>query len=98
MIRNDCWVPQHSFLIRAGACRAWPPKTHKGLPPDFNLILEIMKKKSLKIIFCDSSYKPFFLNLIGNITEIFSAYTKKITYGVWEKWGFESIIIAEKIN
>ena len=87
-----------NFPKRLGCLNYYDDPTHKDLPPDFNLILELMKKKSLKIIFCDSSYKPFFLNLIGNITEIFSAYTKKITYGVWEKWGFESIIIAEKNN
>jgi len=84
------------FPNRDGCLNYYDDSSHKDMPPDFNLVLEIMRGKSLNIIFSTRSYKPFFLNLVGHLTNLISAYTKKTTFGVWEKWGFESIIIAKK--
>ena len=69
--------------------------THKDLPPDFHSIIEILKDKKLKIIYSKKSYKPFLLWFIGFFTNLISYFTKKIYVGMYEFWGFESIIIAE---
>ena len=87
-----------NFPKRKGCLNYYDDPTHKNLPPDFDLILEILKEKDLKILFSTRKFKPIILNLIGHFTELISKYTKKIYPGVWEKWGFESIIISEYIN
>ena len=86
-----------NFPKRKGTLNYYDDLTHKDLPPDFNLTLEIIKKKSLNIIFSTPNYRPFLLSFIGYLTNIISKYTKKIYIGMWEWWGFESIIIAQKI-
>lgn len=85
-----------NFPRRVGSLNYYDDSTHKGLPPNFELILDIMREKGLRIVYSQSSYKPFILNLIGTFTNLISFFTKKVYLGVWEKWGFESIIIAEK--
>ena len=86
-----------NFPKRKGTLNYYDDLTHKDLPPDFNLTLEIIKKNSLNIIFSTPNYRPFLLSFIGYLTNIISKYTKKIYIGMWEWWGFESIIIAQKI-
>lgn len=85
-----------NFPKRKGTLNYYDDLTHVGLPPDFNLVLEILKEKSLNIIFSARSYKPFLLNRIGYFTNLISIFTKNVLIGVWEWWGFESIIIAQK--
>ena len=87
-----------NFPKRIVALNYYDDPTHKDLPPNFELILEILREKGLRIVYSQRSYKPFLLNLIGNFTYLISFFTKKIHLGVWEKWGFESIIIAENRN
>ena len=86
-----------NFPKRKGTLNYFDDLTHKDLPPDYNLILEIIKGKSLNILFSTPSYRPFLLSCIGYFTNLISKYTKKIHIGMWEWWGFESIIIAQKI-
>ena len=69
--------------------------THKDLPPDFQAIIQILRDKKLKIIFSKISYKPFLLHTIGFFTNLISYFTKNLHAGMYEYWGFESIIIAE---
>ena len=87
-----------NFPKRIVALNYYDDPTHKDLPPNFELILEILREKGLRIVYSQRSYKPFLLNMIGNFTYLISFFTKKIHLGVWEKWGFESIIIAENRN
>ena len=82
---------------RKGTLNYYDDLTHKDSPPDYNLVLEIIKEKSMSILFSTPSYRPFLLTRIGYFTNILSKYTKKVHIGVWEWWGFESIIIAQKI-
>ncbi len=85
-----------NFPKRNGCLNYYDDPTHKDSPPDYNLVLEIIKNKSLRILFSTKSYKPFLLKIIGFFSNIVSTYTKKTTFGLWEWWGFETIIIAEK--
>ena len=85
-----------NFPKREGTLNYYDDPTHKGLPPDFNLILEILKEKSLNILFSTPSYKPFILNRIGYFTNLISNFTKKVSIGVWEWWGFEAIVVAQR--
>ena len=55
-----------------------------------------MKNNNINIVFCSKNYKPFLLNKLGFLTDPFSNYFNKVILGVWEKWGFESIIIGER--
>ena len=88
------------FPKRIGCLNYYDDPTHKELPPDFDLILEILRNKNLKIIFSKTQYKPFLLRCIGIFSNLISHFTKKVHIGMYENWGFESIIIAEnqKIN
>ena len=51
----------------------------------------------MKIIFSRKSNQPILMRLIGELTEPFSKIQNKVLSGTWEKWGFESLIIAKKI-
>ena len=84
------------FPKRYGCLNYYDDPTHKDSPPDFNLVLKIIKEKSLNIIFKTKGYKPFFLRCFGYFTNLLSYLTKKHYIGMWEWWGFESIIIAQK--
>ena len=89
-----------NFPKKIGCLNYFDDPTHKDLPPDFDLILEILRKKNLKVIFSKASYKPFLLSCIGIFSNLISYFTHKVHAGMYEIWGFESIIIAEnqKIN
>lgn len=85
-----------NFPKRDGCLDYYDDPTHKDYPPDFKLILEKIEQKSLKIIFKKRVYKPFLLRCYGYFTNLLSYFTKKHYTGMWEWWGFESIIVAQK--
>lgn len=85
-----------NFPKRDGCLNYYDDPTHKNSPPDYSFILEMMKEKSLNILFSTRSYRPFVLCFIGYFTNLISKCTKKVIFGVWEWWGFESIIVAQK--
>ena len=85
-----------NFPKREGTLNYYDDPTHLDLPPDFELITEIFKDKGLRIVFSQRNYKPLILGFIGIFTNFISFFTKKVYVGLWERWGFESIIIAEK--
>lgn len=85
-----------NFPNKDGCLNYYDDITHKGLPPNYRMVIEIIKKKSFIILFSSKSYKPFILHIIGFFSNILSKYTKKTTFGLWEWWGFETIIIAQK--
>ena len=87
-----------SFPKRDGCLNYYDDPTHKDCPPNYNRVLEIIKNKSFNILFSTPSYKPFLLNRYGFFANLISYFTKKVSLGVWEWWGFESIIIAQKFK
>tara|TARA_A100001035_G_scaffold12535_1_gene8735 strand:+ start:67 stop:753 length:687 start_codon:yes stop_codon:yes gene_type:complete len=86
------------FPQKIGCLNYYDDPTHKDLPPDFDLILEILKEKKLKVIFSKANYKPLLLSYIGIFSNLISFFTQKVHIGMYEIWGFESIIIAENNN
>jgi len=72
--------------------------THKDLPPNYDNVITVLKENNMNIVFASKSYKPFFMYLVGALTEWKSKKNKKIQYWNWAYWGFETIIWAKKIN
>ena len=85
-----------NFPKRDGCLNYYDDPIHKDYPPNYDRVLEIIKEKSFNILFSTRSYKPFLLSRLGYFANLVSKYTKKTSIGLWEWWGFESIIIAQK--
>ena len=62
----------------------------------FKLILDIIEKNGFTVEVKVKRYRPFLLHIVGLLIEPISTIRKKVMFGTWEKWGFESIIIAKK--
>lgn len=86
-----------NFPSRSGTLNYYDDPTHIDKPPEFKKMIEILKQNQIKIEFKSKRYRPLFLFLIGFIADLVCVISKKGSIGVWEKWGFESIIIGEKI-
>lgn len=85
-----------NYPSRRGTLNYFDDKTHKDNPPNFKNILEILKKNGLEILYANKKYQPRFLTFIGLLIEPISFLRNKVMLGTWEKYGFESIIIAKR--
>jgi len=87
-----------TFPTRKGTLNYYDDKTHTGVPPKFDDVIEKLKAQTMEISFACKSYKPFFLYFIGFLLEPLSKITKKCLIGraTWAYYGFESVIIAVK--
>jgi SAM-dependent methyltransferase len=86
------------FPKRGGTLNYYDDKTHKLSPPDFDALLLTLKDFDFEVIYANTRYKPKLLWLIGCILEPLSKFKNKNLLGTWEYYGFESIIIAKKIQ
>jgi hypothetical protein len=86
------------FPGRAGTLNYHDDPTHKQIPPDFDAILEELNNNNFNVTFSAKCYQPFILRCIGFIMEPISMFSKRISIGTWELYGFESIIHATKIG
>jgi ubiquinone/menaquinone biosynthesis C-methylase UbiE len=84
------------FPSRKGTLNYYDDSTHKGKPPDFTGIIQILNKNNMKIIFSCKSYKPFFTHKIGFLFEWKSKQDREVKRWTWAYWGFEAIIWAKK--
>ena len=84
------------FPKREGTLNYYDDPTHKNKPPNFKLILDIIEKNGFTVEVKVKRYRPFLLHIVGLLIEPISTIRKKVMFGTWEKWGFESIIIAKK--
>jgi SAM-dependent methyltransferase len=82
---------------RSGTLNYYDDPTHKGFPPKFDEIIEILKTNSMEIVFASKSYKPFFYYLLGKLLENKSKREQKVFYPIWAYYGFETIIWARKM-
>ena len=87
-----------NFPSREGTLNYFDDETHKNNPPDFHEVVKIIEANDLKIIKKTKRNKPLLMNIYGRLIEPFSILKNKVFQGTWEKWGFETIIIAKKIN
>lgn len=85
-----------SFPSRGGTLNYFDDLTHKPPPPNYDHILELLKKCNFDVDFSERNYKPIVLRIIGAILEPFSKISKRVLIGTWEFYGFESIIWATK--
>ena len=83
---------------REGTLNYFDDSTHKFYPPDVEKIKRCLYQNNFKIIKIKESYKPMLLWILGLIIEPLSNLTKKVLPGTLQFWGFETIIIAKKVN
>jgi SAM-dependent methyltransferase len=83
---------------RAGTLNYYDDPTHKGVPPKFDEIIEILMSNGMEIVFASKAYKPFFYYLIGMLLENKSKKEKKVWWPIWAYYGFETIIWARKMD
>ena len=85
-----------SFPSRIGTLNYYDDITHNNEPPDLENIIEILKKNGYSIDLCIKEYRPLFLSILGFFLEPFSSFSGKLMPGIWEYYGFESIIHASR--
>tara|TARA_Y100000589_G_C27163685_1_gene633881 strand:+ start:306 stop:1001 length:696 start_codon:yes stop_codon:yes gene_type:complete len=86
-----------NFPSRAGTLNYFDDPTHLFNPPAFNIIINTLIKNNIRIEYKEKRYRPLVLFILGHLFDLICKIRKKGSIGVWEKWGFESIIIGSKI-
>jgi len=84
------------FPRRKGTLNYFDDNTHRGLPPNYDNVLQTIREKDLEIEHCIRRYRPAALFLIGVLQEPFAYVFGNILQGTWSLYGFESIIWARK--
>jgi SAM-dependent methyltransferase len=84
-----------NFPHRQGTLNFYDDDTHQYVP-DFDRILSLMEENGIKIEFCSKAYKPFLMYLRGALKEPLSRKNKKVMWGTWAYWGFETVIWGRK--
>jgi SAM-dependent methyltransferase len=87
-----------NFPSRFGTLNYYDDNSHKYGPPSFDYILSSLSKFGFIITYANKNYSPKFLFFLGLLFEPFSRFFNRNMIGTWEYYGFESIIIAEKIK
>jgi len=87
-----------SFPRRAGTLNYFDDSTHKGDPPDFDRLLAMAREHGFEAIFTSRSNRPILARLIGLMVEPISRLRKKVLRGTWEYYGFESVMILERVR
>lgn len=82
-----------SFPSRKGTLCFFDDKTHIWLP-DYNQILRRIAKNGFVIKYTTRHYRPAIKVIIGKINNYFNK--DSIRLGIWELYGFESIVWAQK--
>jgi len=86
-----------NFPARGGTLNYYDDETHKDVPPDFDSLIETLRSKKFKIKYSVRRYRPWFHYLIGMLNEGSSRRENKTYYSTWAYYGFESIIIAQRL-
>ena len=87
-----------NFPSRRGTLNYYDDSTHKYEPPIFDLTLSLVRINGFEVVYSARNYSPLILRIVGLLLEPFSKYTNKVLLGTWEFYGFESIIIARRIQ
>ena len=86
------------FPKRDGTLNYFDDPTHNSAPPPFDKIISLLESHNVIIKIAQRRYRPSLFVLLGIILEPLSFIRKKVLRGTWELYGFESIIIAEKME
>jgi len=87
-----------NFPKREGTLNYYDDSTHKFTPPNFIETLNSIKDNGFEIEYAERNYSPAILYLIGFVCEPLSKIRNRTMTGTWEYYGFESIIIAKRLN
>lgn len=87
-----------NFPKRGGTLNYYDDSTHKFSPPNFIETINSIKDKGFEIEYAERNYSPVILRLIGFVCEPLSKIRNRNMTGTWEYYGFESIIIAKRLN
>ena len=84
-----------TFPSREGCLNYYDDPTHKSVPPDFDLIIDLLSRNGFSILYSVKRYQPPFFWTLGLVSEPISKRLGRMQ-GTWEYYGFESIIWAQK--
>ncbi|CAN5320375.1 hypothetical protein BH10BAC4_BH10BAC4_13610 [soil metagenome] len=84
------------FPKRKGTLNFYDDPTHNYLPNVDKVCSEIIKHHG-KVVFARKRYRAAFGFIKGALQEPVSWVTKKNYSNTWNFWGFETVIIAEKV-
>ena len=84
------------FPKRVNTLNYYDDPTHVALPPDIDWVKAVMNEYSVQPQVIVEGYRPLLLSMIGFLLEPISKITNRRYIGVWEYYGFETIIIAKK--
>lgn len=87
-----------SFPRRAGTLNYFDDPSHKGQPPDFDRLLAVSAEYGFETVFASRSHRPLLSRLLGLLSEPISRLRKKVLRGTWEYYGFESVMILERVR
>lgn len=87
-----------NFPSRRGTLNYYDDPTHQLSPPDFEKTLQCIEGSGFEIIYSTRNYSPIILWVIGFVCEALSSIRNRNMLGTWEYYGFESIIVAERVR
>ena len=78
-----------------GCLNFYDDLSHQHMP-SWDDTIERLKADGMEIIHACRNYRPLLLRMLGFITWPIAKRRKRVTYGTWEYFGFESVIWARK--
>ena len=87
-----------NFPSRGGVLNYYDDGSHNQSPPSPTEVKRILVQNNMRIVRFIPRNQPIILRLLGNIVEGISKKRNKVMLGTWAKYGFETVIIAQKID
>jgi len=87
-----------SFPSRAGTLNYFDDPTHRDAPPDIDLLLTIARNQGFEIVFLTRGNRPLLACMLGLFLEPVSRFRRKVMRGTWELYGFEVIMILQRVR
>jgi len=83
------------FPSRAGCLNFYDDPTHSEVP-DFASVIGILRDEGMEITFSARRYRPLLKLIGGAMLEPISRMRRRVLWGTWALWGFESVIWARR--
>lgn len=81
---------------RGGGLNYFDDGTHKDFPPNFDELVDTIRRNNFRIMIAEREYKPLMECIRGLINEKESTRLNMIYPGTWSYYGFESLIWAKR--
>jgi SAM-dependent methyltransferase len=85
-----------SFPSRAGTLNYYDDSSHKGTPPEFDLVVSTLRRAGLRVPVAVRRNRPAIRFVRGLLQERSSRRSGKLKGDTWALYGFESIIWAQR--